>query len=171
MADPVTVDEKIYTPEVIPDTPFPVQDNAGSVTEVQAVSTNQVYSPATIPDVPFRMLNISDEVISTQFNTKTKKIIGGFTFTPTGSIQIGDYQNGEAGDIRISPIGIIARDVFGNPTFLLDGDTGDALFKGTLQAGTLIGGDSTVVIDHGLTGGRIVLYNGGIPSIIIGDPT
>ena len=171
MADPVTVDEKIYSPEVIPDTPFPVQDNAGAVTEVQQVSANQVYSPATIPDVPFRLLNVSDEVISTQFNTKTKKIIGAFTFTPTGSIQIGDYQEGEAGDIRISPGGIIARDVFGNVTVAIDGDTGDAIFRGTLDAGTLIGGDDTVVVDHGSTGGRIVLYNGGIPSIIIGDPT
>ena len=139
MADPVTVDEKIYMPEVIPDTPFPVQDNAGSPVVVQSVNpTNQVYEPATIADTPFRQLAVADEVVSTQLNTKTKKIIGSFEFTPTGAIQIGNYQNGDAGDIRISPIGIIARDVFGNTTFALDGDTGDALFKGTIRAGTLI---------------------------------
>ena len=164
------MDEKIYTPQVVDDTPFPNQEQQDQ--GVSAPSVNQTYSPAVTKDTVFPLKKVAQELLSTTLNTRSKKILKEFSFTPSGAIQIGDYKEAINGDIRISPVGILARNSLGDTTFALDGETGDAIFAGILQAGTLIGGDRSVIIEESVAGnGRIVLYNGGIPAILIGDPS
>ena len=161
MATPKLIEEKIYTPETIPDTPFPNQDTAGSSAVLQQVdSTNQIYSPKTIAETPFTQPVIANETISSNFNTQTKKILNEFTFAPMGAIRIGNYQDGDTGDISISPDGILARDKYGNPTFSLNGDTGDATFKGVVQASGF-----NIIDDQGL-----ISLNNFDNNVIFGTP-
>lgn len=144
------MDEKVYTPSVIQDSPFPSQD-AESLTVTQP-SANQTYAPSTIPDQPLVVKRVAHELLSETLNTRTRKIVKQFEFTPSGALQIGDYTNGVNGDIRISPVGVVARNSLGDTTFALDGETGDALFAGELRSGTLITGeiilgDGSIVLD------------------------
>lgn len=131
------MDEKIYFPETIPENPFPgdepVEIGAGN-TSVAGGS----YKPATTKDQQVPTKRIATELLSSALNTKSKKITKEFQFTESGALQVGKYENGVSGDVRISPAGITARNTSGNPTFSLDGETGDATFAGTVQAGAVI---------------------------------
>lgn len=78
-----------------------------------------------------------------------------------------------SGDIKISPSGIVARNTSGLTTFAIDGETGNATFAGELQSGSLITGQITVgnntwIIDGDPDNPQIVLYNDGIPEIVLG---
>jgi len=126
----------IYTPEEIPDQPFPGQE--GTAELVGGKASGGVYTPTEIKDKPFPTKRIAQELISAVLNTKSKKILGEFQFTPSGAIQIGKYANGVSGDLRLSPAGITARNISGLTTFAIDADTGDAVFKGDVRAGSLI---------------------------------
>lgn len=164
-------DLKVYTPQEIEDTPFPQEGVAEFGTTQQTSGGN--YSPQQTKDVPFPDPRIAHEVLSRSLNTKSRKIIQEFQFTVQGAIQIGEYAPGIHGDIRISPKGIVARNSLGNETFVLDGENGDATFAGTIQTGAIISGrvivgDNTVVIDGESGIPRILLYNNGIPEILIG---
>lgn len=131
------MDEKIYSPEVIPEIPFPGDE----IIDIGAGNTNVTggsYKPATTKDQQVPTKRIASELLSTALNTKSKKIIKEFQFTESGALQVGKYTNGVSGDIRISPAGLTARNTSGNPTFSLDGETGDATFAGTVQAGAVI---------------------------------
>lgn len=162
-------DEKVYTPEVIVENPFPGGEVVPSSSNPNLPA--DTYTAKTESEKKFPIRKIATELISTALNTKSKKILQAFEFTPSGSIQIGEFEDGISGDIRITPDGITARDLAGLITFALDGTNGDAVFRGTLQAGTLIGGNGTVLIQESLDGnGRIILYNDGLPAILIGDP-
>ncbi|SRR5258705_2466941 len=130
--------DKIYTPEVIADLPFPNQQAQQNVTESGIVTGSAPLKPASIPNQPFPQQMVAQELLSTALNTRTKKIIQEFAFAPSGAIQIGDFKNGVTGDIRISPMGIIARNSLGDTTFAIDAETGDAFFKGIVQAGSII---------------------------------
>ena len=167
------MDEKVYTPEVIEENPIPGQ--SGVVTFEASQNTNQTTgqaSPATIKEQVIPTKKIATELISSNLNTRSRKILGEFQFTPSGAIQIGNYQEGNNGDIRISPDGIVARDRNGNTTFALDGTDGSAVFAGTIQAGTLISGavavgDGNILIDGATK--RMLFYDAdGIPNIVIG---
>ena len=165
-------DLKVYTPTEIDETPFP-QEGEVSYDSTQKTS-NETYSPKVTQDVPFPDLRIAHEVLSSALNTRSKKIMQPFEFTPSGALQIGKYQEGISGDVRVSPDGIVARNMLGSNTFVLDGDTGDAFFAGTSQAGTVISGrvivgNNTWVIDGDALAPRILLYNNGIPEILIGE--
>lgn len=163
------MDDKVYSPEVIEENPYPAQGDVTSFATDSDSSSNQTYGPKETEQQMFPIKRIADELSAVSLNTRTKKILGAFQFTPSGAIQIGDYQNGEYGDIRISPSGILGRNVQGDTTFFLDGETGDAAFKGTLQAGTLVGGDNKVQIDSNANGGNIAIYDSsGRLSIFIG---
>lgn len=165
-------DQKVYTPETISDTPFP--NDTGEVSFATSQSTsNNTYSNETIKSQPIPDKRIAHEVISSALNTKSKKIQQGFEFTKSGAIQIGEYEDGLTGDIKISPSGIIGRNSSGITTFAIDGETGDATFAGTLQTGALIAGDvivgdNDIVISGGDNPG-FILYNDGIPEIFIGS--
>ena len=116
---------------------------------------------------------IAQEVISKALNTSTRKILGEFKFTPSGALQIGNYEDGQAGDIRISPGGIVARNLSGETTFSIDGDSGNATFKGIIQAGAVVAGavqvgDEKILIDGDTR--RIIFYDdNGVPVIVIGN--
>ena len=125
--------EKVYTPEVIVDVGFPqsAEGVTGTVTQggSGSVSTPKVTQPGVFPK---KM--VAKELLSTVFNTVSKKILGAFEFAKSGAIQIGEYIAGVSGDIRISPAGIVARNKAGATTFALDGETGDGTFQGTIRA-------------------------------------
>jgi len=168
--------EKVYTPEVIQESPLPNQDGLISyaVTD-QSTNVNASRSPISPASIKQQLVptkKIATELISSKLNTQTRKILGEFSFTPSGAIKIGNYQEGISGEILISPNGIVVKDKNGNTTISMDGLLGDATFSGTIQAGTLITGavavgDGNILID-GATKRMLFYDENGIPSIIIG---
>lgn len=164
-------DLKIYTSEVIEDMPFPEQSGEANLNSSSGKS-GDTYTAEKISDQPLPSKKVAHELLSQALNTRSRKVLAEFQFTEMGAIQIGKFQNGVSGDIRISPNGIVGRDSSGNTTFALDGETGDAIFKGKLMVGSLIAEDANIVTERAGSGnGRMVWYNGGLPSIIIGDPS
>ena len=164
--------EKIYEPETIADTPLPSQQDQASYEVSNPGTESGGKSPATIQNQSFPIRLAAVELISSKLNTKTRKIIAEFSFAPSGAIQIGNYQEGETGDVRISPNGIVARDHLGNETLAVDSETGDAVFAGTIQTGTLIAGlvvvgNNRLVFDG--EAGRILVNNGTNNNIAIGN--
>jgi hypothetical protein len=159
-------DEKVYIPTVIEDTAFP-QEIAVD-TSISQTTGNETYSPQTTKEQGFPKKVIAVETIGAALNTKSRKILGEFEFVQMGAIQVGKYENGVTGDLRISPTGITARDKAGLNTFVIDAENGDATFKGTLQAGTLVGGDNTVIIDEDSGHGRILFMDGDKVAILLG---
>jgi len=135
--------DKVYYPEIIETYALPE-----TVVEEETSSTNYVGKtnlvPTTQVDKKFPPRNFARETISETLNTRTKKILGEFTFGQVGAIAIGVYENGVSGDIRITPNGITARNINGETTFSIDGTTGDAVFKGTITAGALVTGSVVV---------------------------
>lgn len=126
---------KVYKPEVIQDTPF-----FGSSAASSQKSNGQVFYPDTIPNNSFPQSIIARDIKSVSIDSTARKILGSYSFGRMGAIQIGNYQSGVSGDVRISPSGIVARDSAGNNTFALDATTGDAVFKGTVAAGSVVTG-------------------------------
>lgn len=135
--------EKVYYPETIDVQPIPE-----AVETPQEGSANYEgktnIAPSRNVDVSFPSIPVARETINEVLNTKTKQILGDFTFGEVGALSVGVYENGVTGDIRITPNGITARDINGNTTFSIDGTTGDAVFKGTITAGALVTGSVTV---------------------------
>jgi len=165
--------EKVYTPEEIDDNPFPTEDSIEGFDVTQNTS-NDIINAQKIADQSFPSKRVAVELLSTALNTKSKKILQEFEFTSSGAIKVGEYQNGVSGELKISPNGLVARNNAGSTTFAIDGDTGDAVFTGTIQAGTLIGGqvavgDGDILIDGEQK--RMIFYDPdtGLPSIIIGN--
>lgn len=136
--------DKTYYPEVIDTYALPE-----TVVEEDKSTTNYVgkviQSPSTEVNKLFPPKNIARETIGSALNTKTKKILGDFSFAQAGAISIGVYENGVSGDIRITPNGLVARDINGVETIAIDGTTGDAVFRGTIQAGAVVAGNVTVI--------------------------
>ncbi len=103
------------------------------------VGTVSGRSTATLADSINSDGNLVKEVINEKLDTSAKNILDSFTFGASGAIQIGTYEAGVTGDIKISPSGIVGRNKSNENTFTLDATTGDATFAGTLSAaaGTL----------------------------------
>lgn len=136
--------EKIYYPEVIEN--FPITANSGEP-ETKASRrgfSNNERTTEVIIQPKFPVKRFSEELLSTSLNTKSKKILGSYTFGAMGAISVGTYENGVSGDIRISPNGIVGRNINGTTTFSIDGTTGDATFLGTIEAGAVVAGQVTV---------------------------
>lgn len=166
-------DEKIYTPDVIDNNPLPDQI-VGTDFSVSDPGTKDVAQTPNIQDQTVPSKRVAVELIGSALNTKSKKILAEFQFTESGAIQVGKYIPSVSGDIRISPNGITARNDAGVTTFSLDGTDGSAVFAGTIQAGTLIGGkvsvgDGDILIDGEEK--RMIFYDPdtGLASIIIGN--
>lgn len=165
-------DEKVYEIPTITDNPLPGQDQISYASSEK--SNSQTIEPSKINNQSFPVKRVAVELLSSALNTRSKKILQEFEFTESGSIQIGKYTNGQSGDVRLTPNGITARDKAGTTTFALDGDTGDAVFKGTVQAGSVISrevivGNNTWVIDGDPNTPRIIQYENDIPVIVIGE--
>lgn len=163
-------DEKVYTPEVIEENPLPDSSVAVPLQTSQPGNKSAgTMEQVQIKERGYPGKKVAHELMSAALNTRTRRILEKFEFTPSGSLQIGDYQEGDSGDIQISPNGIVARDVFGNTTFALDGTDGSAVFAGTIQTGALISGvvavgDNSVVIDGE---SRSIIINDGTNDIIL----
>lgn len=163
---------KVYTPVTIADIPFPQE---GAIDLGVSQSTGASFSPQTTKDTPFPTKRTAVELLSTALNTRSKRILQEFQFTQSGALQIGTYEAGVSGDVRISPNGIVGRDTSGNTTFSLDATTGDAVFSGTIQAGAVIAGEvvvgnNTWVISGDPDNPRIILYStSGVPVIVLGE--
>jgi hypothetical protein len=138
----------LYEPEIVAETPFP-QEEVQSVTQTQGTST--VATPTTTKEKNFPTRKIATELMSTALNTKSKKILQEFELQQSGGLKIGDYKDGITGDLRLTPNGLTARDKAGLTTFAIDGITGDAVFKGTIQSGSLLTGGITVEDENGTT--------------------
>lgn len=164
-------EEKIYTPTTIEDNPFPSQDG-DAVFGTSEKSTSEIFKPEALKPNSFPTRKIAFELLGSALNTKSRTVLATFSLAESGGFQIGKYVNGVSGDLRITPAGITARDSAGITTFVLDATTGDAIFRGTIQGGTLVSGqvvvgDNRVIIDG--ENGRIVVYDeDGIPRIVIG---
>lgn len=158
---------KVYKPPTIEDQPFPQQEE-GLDHGVSQTTGKGIYSQPKIKNERFPNLRRAKELISNSLNTISKKILGVFEFTPSGAIQIGSYEEDKTGDIKISPDGIVGRNKTGATTFAIDGETGDAVFKGDLRAGSVIAGDSSVVVDEVDGHGRILFYEGDKVAILLG---
>lgn len=128
---------KVYTPEVIEDKPFPISGDQ-PVIESNSSSTEkkQVFAPKETQEQAFPLKMVAKELFSTAINTISKKILKTFEFAKSGALQIGEYIHGIAGEIKISPDGIVAKNKDGNTTFAIDGTTGDAIFSGDVRAST-----------------------------------
>jgi len=167
-------DEKVYTPQVLQDAPFPTE-----VIQSDVISTGskEVATPATIQDTKFPHIKSAKELLSNSLNTKSKKILQEFTFAQHGAIKVGKYENGVSGEVNISPDGISARNQDNLDTFVLDGQTGDASFAGqvTILGGVITGevlvgntnDDSFVLIDG--ANNRILINDGTSNRIVIGN--
>lgn len=153
---------KVYSPTVIADMPFP-QEGGSDLTTAQTTGGG-VYSPETTKDNPFPVKRTAVELLSTALNTRSKRILQEFQFTKSGALQIGEYEEGVSGDIRISPNGIVARDNSGNTTISIDGTTGDVIISGTLQSRNVLTGDLIV-------GNNGVIISGEDRTIIVNDGT
>jgi len=167
-------EDKIYSPDTIDDNPLPNQYESANYSSSQDTS-NETFSQVKIPENKPPTKKIAYELIGSALNTKSKKILAEFQFTESGAIQIGKYENGVSGDLRLTPNGITARDDAGVTTFAIDGSTGNAVFRGTIQTGTLISGvvivgNNTWVIDGDPDSPSIKLHNDGVPEIVIGEP-
>jgi len=162
--------DKVYTPQVVKDAPFPQEGEVDF--GVSQSKGKDIYTPQTTKDQSFPTKRIAVELISNVLNTKSKKILGEFELVDQGAFRVGKYVDGSSGEIAITPNGITAKDSNGETTFGLDGTTGSAVFKGTVQAGTLIGGavsvgDGDILIDGAKK--RMIFYENDIPVIVIGN--
>lgn len=124
---------------IIKDLVFPgLEDSSSQSNNTSSSSSDAEYSSPQISDVIFPTLQIARETISTTLDTRSKQILGSYTFGEMGAIQIGKYELGVSGDIRIVPDGFVARNTAGENTVFIDGQTGDIAIKGTLLAGSVI---------------------------------
>lgn len=148
------MDNKVYEPEVIQDVPFPGETSLYEDSRSSKESGDS-YTPNTTRPKAFRQRKFANELLSEALNTRSRKILQQFDLVQSGGFRIGEYQEGISGDLRITPNGITARDLAGLTTFALDGTTGSAVFKGSVQAGSFISGS-----DSGVTVGPTAGVNG-----------
>ena len=164
------MDEKVFTPEVVQDNPFP-NGSVESVTQTQGSGTT--LTPTQTKEKSFPTRRIATELISSALNTKSKKILQELELTQSGAIRIGNYKEGISGEVLITADGIVTKDKAGLVTIAIYGEDGSGVFKGSIQAGSIITGivdvgDNSIVIDGDTK--RMVFYDdSGIPQILIGN--
>lgn len=132
---------KFYLPPITK-----VFSSIGSLfTTNSSISTSGIeYTPPVVnASIPKKV--VASELLNESLNTQERKISGAFTFNKCGAIQVGEFDQGVSGELKISPTGIAARNKDGVSTFALDGETGDATFSGSIKAA-----DVTVVDKEGL---------------------
>ena len=164
---------KIYYPEVIrniPISPTTVEPETKASSNKGYTYKGKNYSQDSIPvDVKFPIKRVAIELLGKTLNTQSKKILGAYTFGVMGAISIGTYESGVSGSIAISPDGIVGKNSSGVTTFSIDGTTGNASFKGDIQAqsvivGAVIVGNNSVIIDGA---NKRILVNDGSNDIIL----
>jgi hypothetical protein len=165
------MEDKVYEPEVIVENPFPNQESP--VIPQTTKPPEGTYNPTTTKEKSFPTRKIATELLSTALNTRSKKILQEFELTQSGGFKIGNFEEGVSGEITITPNGIVTKDKAGIVTIAIYGDDGSGVFKGSIQAGSIITGlisvgDNSIVIDGEAK--RQVWYDSdGIPQIVIGN--
>jgi len=163
----------VYELEVVQDNPFP-----GEILErpdqISSGGSEGNYTQATTREKSFPKKRSAVELLSTSLNTRSRKVLQEFELTQSGGFQIGNFEEGISGDLRITPNGLTARDIAGLTTFALDGTDGSAVFRGSIQSGSLITGEvvvgnNRVIIDVDQNGEpRIIVNDGTNDRILIG---
>jgi len=106
------------------------------------------------------------ELLSTALNTRSRKVLQEFELQQSGGFQIGKFEEGISGDVRITPNGLTGRNIAGLVTFALDTDGNLALVgelrSGSTVTGQVVVGNNRVIID---------VDDDGQPTIIINDGT
>lgn len=125
------------SPETIPFLPLP-NANVYPLPQEASNTNKTMNTPATVPAIKLPKRLIATETVSSNFDTYSKRIIGEFKFSPLGAITLGEYINGVQGDLKLSAGGLQARNINGDIALLFDVLTGNAYFKGTIQAGSVI---------------------------------
>jgi len=151
--------DDVLKPVVIEEIPFPELNLSTSGSNSSGNST--ILTPLETIERKLPDTFVSRTVIADSLNTQSRKILSDYSFGEYGSISIGKYQAGVSGDIKISPNGIVTRNKNGETTIGLDGDTGDATFKGQLLAGNVITGG----ID--ITGAGAINFNDGTNKAVL----
>ena len=156
--------EEVYTNEVIVDNPFPGEPEPAILPgQPNPAGT---FTATTTKEKTFPKKRTAVELLSTALNTRSKKILQEFELAQSGGLKIGDFKEGISGDLRLTPNGLTARDIAGLTTFAIDGSDGSAVFKGSIQSGSLITGqvvvgNNRVIIDVDDSGEPTILVNDG----------
>lgn len=158
--------EKVYGNEIVEENPYP--NGEVQSTSQTGSSSGDTYSPTVTKENPLPKKRIASELIGQALNTRSKKILQEFELVQSGGFKIGNFKEGVSGEVAITPSGIVTKDKAGLTTIAMYGEDGSGLFKGTLQAGTLIAGDSSVVIDEIDGHGRMLFYEGNTVAILLG---
>lgn len=149
------VEKKNLTPQTIAEVSFPGLDQV----------FNGKNDQSTIPEKSFPVGVIASVLKSTSFDSERNQILGGYTFGKSGSINIGDR-------LKLSPSGIYATDVGGNPTFSINSDTGVLVLAGFLQVGGAsadVNANNTTLINGGhIQTGTITALQIQTNSLIVG---
>lgn len=163
-------DEKVYYPETINENPFPNSEDEITIESTQS-SANDTYSPVKIQNNSLPTKRIAQELLSSALNTRSRNILQEFTLTDSGGFQIGKFELGQNGDIRITQNGIVARSSDGNISFSLDGTDGSAVFRGKIQSGSLVTGQVIVGTNNIIIDGesrQIIVNDGEFDRVLIG---
>lgn len=138
------MEQQTIQPQVIKEIPFPGQSSESSGEK----DTKSTFYPDTIPGVNFPKVNIASSIRSLNLNTEARTIGANFTFQNLGAISIGTVSGTGTAlsgtGVRISPYGIYGYNA-GSVKFSLNALTGDAVFAGTIQAGTVVASGALVV--------------------------
>lgn len=136
--------DKVYTPEVIEENPFP---NSLIIPDaLNSSPTNGNFTSTTVSEQKFPNKSAAFELLSTALNTRSRNILQEFDLLQSGGFKVGDFKEGITGDLKITPNGITARDKAGLTTFGIDGTTGDATFRGSVQAADFMIADENGLI-------------------------
>lgn len=166
------MEDKVFSQEIVAEVPFPGQP---IITDTQSQSVaGGNFSPTTTDQKSFPVKKMAVELLSSALNTRSLKILQQFALEQSGGFQIGNFQEGVSGDLRITPNGFVARNISGIETIAVDGNTGDAIFAGELRSGTVVTGqvvvgNNTIILDGDSDSPRFLLYNSGVASILIGE--
>lgn len=134
--------DNYITPEVITSAPIPGTTDSEVTTSSPTSNDNSV--PLKIGGIDFPQRKLATDLINESLNTRSKQILGTYSFGQLGALKIGKYESGVSGEITISPDGIVATNSSGVVTFALDGATGSATFKGEILAGSIISAQLTI---------------------------
>lgn len=154
-------EEKILKSEEIENIPLPDEEGASDFHTSESTSGG-TSGISKINSQSFPGKRVATELLGQALNTKSRKILAEFEFTEMGALQIGKYVSGVSGDLRFSPNGITTRNLSGLTTFAIDGTTGNVVFLGSIQSGSLITGEVVV-------GDNSVIIHGENRNIIIND--
>lgn len=141
-------------PQVISNQPIPILDTTVDDQNETAVTTNMpqavsadAVQPATITDTAIATPPVASDVVGTSLDTQQRLILGEYSFGNVGAMQVGTFEQGVSGYVRLSPTGILAVDDENNTTFSVDATTGQAYFSGGVQIGGVTGAGYLKIYD------------------------